>query len=280
MRLRGASLVCLLCLGCHSVLHPGGSVQPSSSEVSPPAIRFTGAIPATREGEAGKQESPQAGSDSPQPSPDPRGAGPSADAIKVKANAENRDLTLAAVYLDQGKRELACHHLGLFVERNPHHHNARLYFAELLSRLERDDEAREQFEQVVASLQEEYFLDVRHIVHCHGRLADLAEKMNDEFDRQLHRGIALYWLAQVPSTSQEEEDQMPVEALLCKSAAALTQAHQMEPGQARPCWYLHNVWHKLGQNQPAQRYLNIAQARASFSPLTPSEHRGMLLVQK
>lgn len=276
---RPTYLLLLFCLGCHTAPLPA----PDLDDAKTAPTQLAQIIPATGSRDAGKTDAPTGAIHSPQPSPaklSDADFSPKADPADTASANDDRHLTLAAYYLDKGKDELACFHLGQFVERNPRHPNGRFYYAELLLKLDRLEDAREQFELVIADLQEAQFLDLRTVVHCHGRLTDIAVKAEDEFERQLHRGIALYWLAQVPGATKEEEALMPVEGLFCKAAVALTQAHHLDPDHARPCWYLHNVWHKLGQNHPAQRYLHIAQARAAFSPLTPSEHRGMLLVQK
>lgn len=268
MRLRSAFLLSLFCLGCHSFF-----------ETAP--TRPSGNIPAAREGKEGARETTSLAlspplSDPPAiPETKPSALGSAAP--DEKKTRENRHLTLVALCLEQGRPEEACHHLGRFVEANPEHRNARFYWAEMLRRRERPEEAGAQFELVVAGLQEEHFLDLRNLIHCHSRLAELAEKRDDAFGRQLHRGIALWWLAQTPASSAEEEDLVPPESLLCKAAAALALAHQLDPEQARPCWYLHNVWRKLGQERSARRFLHRVHSRAAFSPLTPAEQRGLFL---
>lgn len=193
---------------------------------------------------------------------------------------ENRHLTLAALYLEQGRDEKACWHLSLVVEQEPNHRSARFYYAELLDRLRRHDEAREQFEEIIARLQDATLADFRHLIHCHGRLVDIADAEASDYRRHLHRGIALYWLAQAPAATPEEEDLIPAEALLCKAAAALQQAQQLEPREARPCWYLYKAWRCLGQQQHAKRHLTRALDLAPFSHLTPAEQRGLFLASQ
>ena len=68
------------------------------------------------------------------------------------------------------------------------------------------------------------------------------------------------------------------EELLCKAAAELTLARMYRPGEARPCWYLHGVWARLGQRQPAGRYYWAAEQLAGLSYLTPAEVRELHLV--
>ena len=49
------------------------------------------------------------------------------------------------------------------------------------------------------------------------------------------------------------------------------------PSEARPYWYLHNVWARFAQQQSAQRWLRAAQAAAPFTYLTGAEQRQLQL---
>ena len=70
---------------------------------------------------------------------------------------------------------------------------------------------------------------------------------------------------------------LSTEALLCKAAAELGLARMKRPSEARPCWYLHEVWSRLAQQHPAARWLRAAEAAAPFSYLTPAEQRDLRL---
>src|SRR4051794_38189696 len=207
MRTWPLCLVVLSCLGCQTAFAPPR--HPSS--VATPA-----------------QEAQTAPADSAPRKP------VSAAASKAAPEKEDRHLTLAAIYLDQGQEEKACLHLQFFLDAHPEHAGARYYRAELLQRMGKQTQAKSEFEATDALLQEEKLLDVRKLIHLHGRLTEMAEESEDDYERSLHRGIALYWLAQAPAGSAEEDQLLPAEGLLCKAAAALAEAHHLEPEAARP----------------------------------------------
>ncbi|MFO0966785.1 MAG: hypothetical protein U0793_14525 [Gemmataceae bacterium] len=241
-------MACLSLLGCQTAFDRSGAITAK----------------ATPNEEAAKEAEPA------------RVAPPAAEEKTPDAKDE-RNLTLAAIYLDQGQDARACAQLEIYLGKHPEHAGARYYHAELLFRQKRNAEAKTEFAAAVAALQDERFLDVRKLIHCHGRLADIAALEDDDFALQLQRGIALFWLSQMPAACADEEEQAPVEGLLCKAVGALTQAHELEPEDARACWYLHTAWRKLGQDPPARRFLTLAQAHAPFSYLTPAEHRDLCL---
>jgi hypothetical protein len=184
-------------------------------------------------------------------------------------------LGLAAAWLDKGEEVRACLHLTLYVAAHPEHLAVRAQYAELLRRLRRTAEAREEYERSVADAQEQGDPADEHLLHCHSQLMQLAESREDEYDEHLHRGIGLYLLAFQQGRNVKGE--ASAQALLCKAAAELTLAHRERPDEARPCWYLHEVWSRLAQSQPALRCLRQAAAAAPFSYLTPAEQRGLYL---
>jgi hypothetical protein len=104
---------------------------------------------------------------------------------------------------------------------------------------------------------------------------EIAEAEGDEYAEHLHRGIGLYLLARERAELPEIEDEgeMSEEGLLCKAAGELTMARMARRDEARPCWYLYEVWSRLDQRQPALRHLRLADAAAPFSYLTPAERR-------
>jgi hypothetical protein len=115
------------------------------------------------------------------------------------------------------------------------------------------------------------------IVHCHGRLIDLADEDADEFHVHLHRGLGLYWLAQQKRRGDEPADAPTTESILCKAALELTAAHAIVPGEARPTWYLYLTWRQLGQTAAAQRWLHETQIISPYSYLTPREQSDLHL---
>ncbi len=182
-------------------------------------------------------------------------------------------VSLAAAYLAQGEDEQAVGQLEHYLDAQPDHYVVRGQYAELLLRLDRLGPAREQFERFEADIQDHETLARQHLVHCHSQLMDIAKRIEDDYALHLHRGIALYWLARQRDELTDAGDELSSEGLLCQSASELVQARRQRPDEARPCWYLHEVWSRLGQRQPATRWLRAAEEAAPFSYLTPAEQR-------
>src|SRR5262249_56555631 len=99
----------------------------------------------------------------------------------------------------------------------------------------------------------------------------------DSYGEHLHRGIGLYYLAVQRAALPEPGDELPPQALLCKAAGELSLARLERPDEARPLWYLHEIWGRLAQRQPALRALRAAAAAAPFSDLTAAEQRSLQL---
>jgi tetratricopeptide (TPR) repeat protein len=184
-------------------------------------------------------------------------------------------LSLAAVYLDAGEDEQACPYLAQYLEAEPDRPVVRLQYAELLRRLHHLTDARQNFEECVIDAQEKSEALSRNLVHCHSQLMEIAAEQEDDYGEHLHRGIGLYWLAFERSRVAETDGKLTVEGLLCKAAAELTAARMEKPDEARPCWYLSQVWRQLAQQQPARRWLRAADQAAPFTYLTPAEKRGL-----
>jgi tetratricopeptide (TPR) repeat protein len=186
-------------------------------------------------------------------------------------------LSLAAAYMEQGDDEAACPHLSRYVNAHPEQVTLRVYLADLLLRLKRLPDARDEFERCVATAQQREEAAQAHLLHCHTRLMEIAEESEDIYREHLHRGIGLLLLARQRSTLPDPDGELSAEALLCKAAGELTLAHLEKPDEARPSWYLHEVWSGLAQRQPARRCLRAAEAAAPFSYLTASEQRDLQL---
>ena len=180
-------------------------------------------------------------------------------------------LSLAAACLQKNNPDSACAHLARYVDANPDQPLVRARYAELLLRLGRLSEARTQFEELVCDSQEHPGAAGADPVHSHSRLMRIAEESRDAYDEHLHRGIGLFLLARKGGTLPEPEQNVSAESLLFKSAAELTLAQFERPDEARPCWYLYQVWSRLGQRQPALCRLRQADAAAPFTSLTPAE---------
>lgn len=195
----------------------------------------------------------------------------------LAANPEmvQNHLSLAAAHLQEGHLEEASVHLATYLEAHPEEPVLRARYAELLLRQHRLPGAREEFEHFIADAQDAGGLAARHLVHCHSQLMEIAIQSEDEYGEHLHRGIGLYLLARERESAPEPDEGLPVEGLLCKAAAELTLARMERNDEARPCWYLYEVWSHLGQSQPAFRWLREATAAAPFAYLTPAERRGL-----
>jgi tetratricopeptide (TPR) repeat protein len=186
-------------------------------------------------------------------------------------------LSLAAAYLENGEEKLACTHLAEYLKAHPEHLSIRVHLAEMLLKLHRLDEARAELERYVAEAQDIPEEKAEHLFHCHSRLVDIAEEAGDEYSECLNRGIGLYLLACQRATLPDPDGELSAEGLLCKAAGQLTLAERRRPEEARPCWYLYEVWSQLAQREQALRWLRAADDAAPFSYLTPAEQRGLQL---
>jgi hypothetical protein len=99
----------------------------------------------------------------------------------------------------------------------------------------------------------------------------IAQRTSDTYAEHLHRGIGLYLIARQSAA----EDEAAAEGLLCKAAGELMLAQCERAEEARPSWYLHLVWARLGQSLPAERSLRRAAGAASQADLTPAEQRDL-----
>ncbi len=186
-------------------------------------------------------------------------------------------LSLAAAHLGKGDETGACPHLARYLDAQPDHRVVRAHYAELLMRLGRPAEARDEFERFIGDAQQDDRLAARHLVQCHSRLMEIAEARDSDYDAHLHRGIGLFRLAQRRAALPDPEGDLSVEGLLCKAAGELMRARLECPAEARPCWYLFEVWTMLGQPRAARRWLRQAEEAAAFSELTPAERSGLTL---
>jgi tetratricopeptide (TPR) repeat protein len=196
--------------------------------------------------------------------------------LRLDSKLAQNHLGLAAVYLARGQDASAADHLEHYLAARPDHATVRGNLAELLLRLDRLDEARAQYERFTADVQDQPRLAAEHLVHCHRRLMEIAQEEGDDYAEHLHRGIGLYRLA-LKGPSAAGRSALSTEALLFQAAAELVLARRLRPEEARPCWYLHQVWSRLAHRQPATRWLRAAEAAAPFSALTPAEARGLQL---
>jgi hypothetical protein len=186
-------------------------------------------------------------------------------------------LSLAAAYLEKGEQARACPHLAQYLDACPDELRVRGHYAELLYRLKNYSEARIQYNRFVREAQEESGLAAQNLLHCHSRLMLIALEQDDPYAEHLHRGIGLLHLARARASLEDADGGPAREGLLCKAAAELILARQQQPDEARPSWYLYEVWSQLAQRQPALRSLHEADTAAPFSYLTPAEQRSLEL---
>jgi len=189
-------------------------------------------------------------------------------------------LSLAACHLDRGDDARACLYLMLYVSSHPEHRAVRLQYADLLQRLKRIGEARDELESCIADVQEDAAPADEELVQCHSRLMEIGEKTENAYEEHLHRGIGLLLLSRQPRLPDDDPDMLCPQGLLCKAAAELALAAREKPDEARPQLYLHQVWSKLAQSHPAGRSLRAATSAAPFSYLTPAEKSQLQLAQR
>ena len=185
-------------------------------------------------------------------------------------------LSLAAIRIGRDDLGGACRHLERYLDACPEQRLVRVRYADLLVRDGQQGKAREQFERCVADIQEQGSHAASQLIHCHRRLMEIAEHQNDAYGAHLHRGVGLYHLARERSKLSDTEGMLPAEGLFFKAASELTRARSERDHEARPCWYLYEVWTGLGQRQAALRWLRAADA-AAISRLTPAEQRRLHL---
>jgi tetratricopeptide (TPR) repeat protein len=188
-------------------------------------------------------------------------------------------LSLATAFLEKGEDEAALTHLAEYVRAHPENLSVRVHHAELLLRMKRFSEARTELERIVADAQILPEPPAQHLIHCQTRLMEIAEADGDEYGIHLHRGIGVYYIARQRSRLDDAQEMGGTEALLCQAAGELALAHLERPGEARPCWYLCEVWTHLDQRKAALHNLREADAAAPFSYLTPAEKNRLYLAR-
>jgi hypothetical protein len=193
------------------------------------------------------------------------------ESLRLDPILHQNHLRLAAASIEKGEETTACIHLAHYLDENPKHHSVRIHYAELLLRIGRIDLAKLEFNRFLLDTEREAIY-ASDWVHCHERLVEIAKVQSDHYQARLHRGIALYLMVQDFATVAPD-DECNLEGMLCRAAADLTAAHMLEQGNARPCWYLHLVWAKLGQSQQSDRFLTEARRLALFNDLTPGEEQ-------
>jgi tetratricopeptide (TPR) repeat protein len=199
------------------------------------------------------------------------------ESLRLEPELARSYLGLAAACLEKSEERAAAEYMGEYLRLQPEHVAVRVHYADLLMRLGRPADAREQFERFVADAQNRPTLAEEHLVHCHSKLMEIAESQEDDYGEHLHRGIGLYLLAKQRVNVSDAGRTLSAEGMLCKAAGELTLAMRGRPDEARPCWYLSAVWTELAQRRPATRWLHAAEAAAPFTYLTPGERDALRL---
>lgn len=182
---------------------------------------------------------------------------------------EKDHLSLAAEKLDRGDDAAALPHLKAHVKAHPDAVMIRAYLAELHLKLGNSTASRTEFERVVADAQGSPPGPARrHLVHCHTRLMEIAQALDDPFAEQLHRGIGLLLLVQQWDSEPDRGDEVSTEQTLSKAAAALRKAKDERPDDARVNLYLGDVYERLGSHSAAMTARRSAKAALPDASLT------------
>jgi tetratricopeptide (TPR) repeat protein len=195
--------------------------------------------------------------------------------LAADGEMKRNHLSIASAYVAQDDAAAAEPHLALYLAAYPDHTVVRGLYADLLLKVGKMGEARRQYERYIAEIQGRPEQSGK-LVRCHSRLMEIAESEGDEYSEHLQRGIGLFLLARErEKLPNADEGELSVESLLCKAAGELGHARSLRKDEARPSWYLYEVWSRLGQSQPALRHLREANAASAFTYLSPAEKRGL-----
>lgn len=193
-----------------------------------------------------------------------------ADGVPVAAVAVDA-LGRAAECLERGDDRGALPYLRAHVQANPGAVMIRAHLAEVLYRLGKPDEARVQFERVIADTQPLTGGARKHLVHCHTRIMELAQAAHDVYAENLNRGIGLILLVKRWDAEPGRRDEVAAERTLAKALAALRAAHDERPGDARANLYLADALGRLGQVSAARAALHAAKAALPDAGVTEQE---------
>ena len=209
----------------------------------------------------------------PAPVPESPLAPRAVDPAPLRAAAKPEDppepddpLTLAAECLGRGDQPAAATHLAAYVRAHPDQIMFRAHLAELLLKLDRDAEAKAQFERFVADAQDATGPPRGHLVHCHTRLMELGQRADDRFAERFHRGVGLLLLVNDAADDTREE-------ILCQAIKALIEAKEIRPADPRVHFYLADAHDRAGNRRGAATERAAARNLAAPGALTPSESR-------
>lgn len=175
-------------------------------------------------------------------------------ALKADPSLARAHLSLAAAHLGLQEDHLAADHLRRYLDKEPAHVQVRQHLADLMFRLGQAALAEAQYRRTLADLPPTE-AGTPGRIHCHGKLMELALATNNTGAAHLHRGIGLYLLAGQAGLVDEGGGVKP-EPLLCRAAGELLKAQAEDIESSLPAWYLHQVWHLLGQEHLARLWLD------------------------
>lgn len=196
----------------------------------------------------------------------------------TQAPPEEDALVLVAKCLERDDHLGAANHLETYVRRHADQLLFRVQLAELYLRADRIADARCHLEQFVADAQSGPPALRPHVVTAHIKLREIAVKGGDRFGEAFHRGVGLLLLVREQDGSPDR-DAAFCEEMLCKALAALTEAKQHKPGDARVCVYLAEVHARAGNRLGAEAERAAARSDVVGGALTASE-RGPLLLRE
>jgi predicted Zn-dependent protease len=182
-------------------------------------------------------------------------------------------LTLAAECLGRGDEPAACGHLETHVRRHPEQVMFRAHLADLLFRLGRLDEAKFHFERFVADAQAATGPPRAHLVHCHTRLMEVAQRTGDRPAELFHRGAGLLLLVRQQDADPATRDGGFREEVLCKAIKALAEAKDLRPADPRVRLYLAEAYDRSGNRRGAEAARAAARNLTAPGALTPAEQR-------
>lgn len=195
--------------------------------------------------------------------------------VEVRASLprENTEQLLerAAAALAKGEEQKAMTLLEQYLENEPRHLFIHAQLAELYFQQKKWEPSRLRFQDCIALSQELGEPAYSYLIHAHSRLVDIAEAEQDAYAEHLHRGIGLYELACHRARTNDAGQEPSVTTILGRASLSLQDARNENPSAARPHWYLHLVWARLGQHKAARQALLQADDRKFFAELTPKE---------
>jgi tetratricopeptide (TPR) repeat protein len=180
--------------------------------------------------------------------------------VRSAPPTDDDHLAKAAACLDRGDEPAALPHLVAHVQARPDAVMIRAYLAELLLKLGREDESRRHFERYTRDAAGLTGQPQRHLVHCHTRLMEIAERRNDPFGESLHRGIGLVLLVRQWDAEPDPGAPGLTEQTLTKAAVALREARTRKPSDPRVHLYAAEVYWRLGQPSAARAAARLAKA--------------------